>query len=120
LHDIDANKPGGSIKIRVKTYAHSLKLATEALEDAASKRAELSRNLDAKRLELLERKRALLAARRQADAALDAEIDGLRARVASYKTTAADARPTDAPAPEPGLVALTERLDDGRRVPVQL
>jgi predicted nucleotide-binding protein (sugar kinase/HSP70/actin superfamily) len=23
LHDIDANKPGGSIKIRVKTYAHS-------------------------------------------------------------------------------------------------
>src|SRR6185369_15383289 len=26
LHDIDANKPGGSIKIRVKTYAHSLNL----------------------------------------------------------------------------------------------
>ena len=35
LHDIDANKPGGSIKIRVKTYAHSLKLHEEALEDAA-------------------------------------------------------------------------------------
>ena len=29
LHDIDANKPGGSIKIRVKTYAHSLKLHEE-------------------------------------------------------------------------------------------
>ncbi|MCK9906074.1 hypothetical protein MXD63_39550, partial [Frankia sp. Cpl3] len=26
LHDIDANKPSGSIKIRVKTYAHSLGL----------------------------------------------------------------------------------------------
>ena len=26
LHDLDANKPGGSIKIRVKTYAHSLSL----------------------------------------------------------------------------------------------
>ncbi len=24
LHDIDANKPGGSIKIRVKTFAYSL------------------------------------------------------------------------------------------------
>ncbi len=36
LHDIDANKPGGSIKIRVKTYAHSLKLHEERLEDTAS------------------------------------------------------------------------------------
>jgi len=24
LHDIDANKPGGSIKIRVRTFAHAL------------------------------------------------------------------------------------------------
>ena len=31
LHDIDANKPGGSIKIRVKTYAHALKLHEERL-----------------------------------------------------------------------------------------
>ena len=35
LHDIDANKPGGSIKIRVKTYAHSLRLHRERLEDLA-------------------------------------------------------------------------------------
>ena len=35
LHDIDANKPGGSIKIRVKTYAHSLSLHKERLEDVA-------------------------------------------------------------------------------------
>jgi len=34
LHDIDANKPSGSIKIRVKTYAHALKLHEERLEDA--------------------------------------------------------------------------------------
>ena len=33
LHDIDANKPAGSIKIRVKTYHHSLKLREEILED---------------------------------------------------------------------------------------
>ena len=43
LHDIDANKPGGSIKIRVKTYAHSLKLHEERLEDMARKKRELAR-----------------------------------------------------------------------------
>jgi len=31
LHDVDANKPGGSIQIRVKTYAHSLSLHEERL-----------------------------------------------------------------------------------------
>ncbi|MDZ7923680.1 MAG: acyl-CoA dehydratase activase-related protein, partial [Marinagarivorans sp.] len=34
LHDIDANKPSGSIKIRVKTYGYTLKLAEEKLEDS--------------------------------------------------------------------------------------
>ena len=37
LHDIDANKPGGSIKIRVKTYTHSLSLREEALDDLTKK-----------------------------------------------------------------------------------
>ena len=36
LHDIDANKPSGSIKIRVKTYAHTLMLLKEKLEDQAT------------------------------------------------------------------------------------
>src|SRR5262249_49866060 len=53
LHDIDANKPGGSIKIRVKTYAHSLKLHEERLEDAAKRRAELAHRIEEKRLYLL-------------------------------------------------------------------
>ncbi|HEC18219.1 MAG TPA: CoA activase [Gammaproteobacteria bacterium] len=35
LHDLDANKPGGSIKIRVKTYAYSLSLFQEQIEDRA-------------------------------------------------------------------------------------
>lgn len=35
LHDIDANKPSGSIKIRVKTYGYTLKLNEEKLEDDA-------------------------------------------------------------------------------------
>ena len=34
MHDIDANKPGGSIAIRVKTYAHSLSIREEQLRDA--------------------------------------------------------------------------------------
>ncbi|MEB3102885.1 BadF/BadG/BcrA/BcrD ATPase family protein [Ferviditalea candida] len=57
LHDIDANKPGGSIKIRVKTYAHSLGLHEERLQDTAEKKAELQRLLDQKRSELLRRQK---------------------------------------------------------------
>jgi predicted nucleotide-binding protein (sugar kinase/HSP70/actin superfamily) len=53
LHDIDANKPGGSIKIRVKTYAHSLRLHVERLEELAAKRSELEKRVAAKRAELL-------------------------------------------------------------------
>ena len=53
LHDIDANKPGGSIKIRVKTYAHSLRLHCERLEELAARRSELEKRVAAKREELL-------------------------------------------------------------------
>src|SRR6185369_4084445 len=56
LHDIDANKPGGSIKIRVKTYAHTLKLHEEELREAAEKRSELERRVEAKRRELMSRR----------------------------------------------------------------
>lgn len=57
LHDIDANKPSGSIKIRVKTYAHSLGLHEERLQDLADKKAELQQRLEQKRAELTGRKR---------------------------------------------------------------
>ncbi len=53
LHDIDANKPGGSIKIRVKTYAHSLGLREEMMDDLAKKKQELTRRLEEKKRELL-------------------------------------------------------------------
>ncbi|HUC92486.1 MAG TPA: BadF/BadG/BcrA/BcrD ATPase family protein [Paenibacillus sp.] len=56
LHDIDANKPSGSIKIRVKTYAHSLGLHEERLEDLARKKAELQQRIEKKRAELQTRK----------------------------------------------------------------
>ncbi len=55
LHDIDANKPGGSIKIRVKTYAHSLGLHEERLEDLAQKKEELEKLIAQKRDELIKR-----------------------------------------------------------------
>ncbi len=62
LHDIDANKPSGSIKIRVKTYAYSLRLRQEKLEDQSQKMAELKVNLQTKELALLLEKQKLLLA----------------------------------------------------------
>ncbi len=114
LHDIDANKPGGSIKIRVKTYAHSLKLYEETLEDMARKKSELARSMDQKRLELMELKRAQLADRRQSDAALERQIAELATRLAAYK-------PEFKAAPElpKGFVALKKKSADGTMVPVQ-
>lgn len=53
LHDIDATRPSGSIKIRVKTYAYTLMLATEALEDMSDKREQLELSITKKKLALL-------------------------------------------------------------------
>jgi activator of 2-hydroxyglutaryl-CoA dehydratase/predicted nucleotide-binding protein (sugar kinase/HSP70/actin superfamily) len=63
LHDIDANKPAGSIQIRVKTYAHTLRLHEERLADLAEKRGELERLVEAKRRELIERGKATIRER---------------------------------------------------------
>jgi len=54
LHDIDANKPAGSIKIRVKTYCYALKRAEEALQDRAAKAHALAMRVVEKRLQLLQ------------------------------------------------------------------
>src|SRR5207302_7903428 len=85
LHDIDANKPGGSIKIRVKTYAHSLKLHEERLQDSARRKEELVHALDRKRLELLELKRKQLESIRQTDVVLIRQIEELAAKVRAYQ-----------------------------------
>ena len=52
LHDIDANKPGGSIMIRVKTYGYKLKLVEEELKERSPVHAELLRRVAEKRREL--------------------------------------------------------------------
>jgi predicted nucleotide-binding protein (sugar kinase/HSP70/actin superfamily) len=87
LHDIDANKPGGSIKIRVKTYAHSLGLHKERLEDLAEKKNELLHRIDQKRLELLRMKQTQLAER---DARLEAQITEVQLRVRAYEAARAE------------------------------
>lgn len=53
LHDIDANKPSGSIKIRVKTYAHTLMMAEERLTDAATLKYKLQQAIAVKEQGLL-------------------------------------------------------------------
>jgi predicted nucleotide-binding protein (sugar kinase/HSP70/actin superfamily) len=89
LHDIDANKPGGSIKIRVKTYAHSLGLHKERLEDLSSKKNELVHRIEVKRLELLRLKEAQLAQRAQKDPAITRQIEDLAQRVRAYEAARA-------------------------------
>jgi len=44
LHDIDANKPGGSIKIRVKTFAYTLEQYKKTLNGVAFKRQKEATN----------------------------------------------------------------------------
>jgi hypothetical protein len=107
LHDIDANKPGGSIKIRVKTYAHSLKLYEEALEDIATKQSQLDYSVDQKRLELMRLRAAQLADRRQSDNNLDGQIAILAEKLRKY-----EAPPTKPEAPK-GLVQLKKKTADG-------
>jgi hypothetical protein len=84
LHDIDANKPGGSIKIRVKTYAHTLKRFEEELVDAAARRSELQRRVENKRRELLLTRRTRLREAALADPGARRELDELEAAFASY------------------------------------
>jgi predicted nucleotide-binding protein (sugar kinase/HSP70/actin superfamily) len=109
LHDIDANKPGGSIKIRVKTYSYALKLHEERLEDSARKKHELGYRIDQKRAELLELKKAQMDARKQQDPELEKQINEIKARVATYE---AKRRVADVPSPQSGLIQLGVKKND--------
>jgi predicted nucleotide-binding protein (sugar kinase/HSP70/actin superfamily) len=107
LHDLDANKPGGSIKIRVKTYAHSLRLQQERLEDLATKRSELERRIDEKRLELLSLKKGQLDGMRQQDPELETKIAELAEKVRAY------AAPAVVPETPKGMIKLGRKNADG-------
>ncbi len=112
LHDLDANKPTGSIKIRVKTYAHSLRLAQERLEDLAQRKLSLSAAIDKKRLELLGLKQTQLAEMKQSDPALERELALLTEKVLAYQTRAAVPEKlghAEYVADGPQIVSLTRR-----------
>lgn len=57
LHDLDANKPGGSFNIRIKTFAYALGLYREKIAEKAAKRSELERAVAVKRAELVDKYR---------------------------------------------------------------
>jgi predicted nucleotide-binding protein (sugar kinase/HSP70/actin superfamily) len=114
LHDLDANKPGGSIKIRVKTYAHSLLLQHERLEDQSSKKRSLAETVDRKRLELLQLKQQQLASTKQQDAALEKAIAETSERINSYETR----RAAEVELPK-GTVRLGRKAADGSIVPIE-
>jgi activator of 2-hydroxyglutaryl-CoA dehydratase/predicted nucleotide-binding protein (sugar kinase/HSP70/actin superfamily) len=61
LHDLDANKPAGSLKIRIDTFAYTLRRYEQALAEHAAKLDALKTLINAKRRELLrERQRHVL------------------------------------------------------------
>jgi len=112
LHDIDANKPGGSIKIRVKTYAHTLMLHQERLEDLRKKKDELALRIDQKRLELLKLKEA--QQKSVVDLTLRAEIENLTRKIHDYQVAQ-----TATPEPQSGshgLISLGKKQADGQVV----
>jgi predicted CoA-substrate-specific enzyme activase len=120
LHDIDANKPGGSIKIRVKTYAHSLKLREEHLQDVAARKAELQRLIDGKRLELLRFRQKQLAEQRQADLGLERQIHELAEKISRYQIESTKSEKDEAltnPASQ-SLIRLGRKTKDGKVVRV--
>ncbi len=85
LHDIDANKPSGSIKIRVKTYAYTLMLLKEKLEDQGEKKVQLDRSVSTKKLEMMKSLQAKLAGVGRTDDKLDREVNALEELVAAWQ-----------------------------------
>jgi activator of 2-hydroxyglutaryl-CoA dehydratase/predicted nucleotide-binding protein (sugar kinase/HSP70/actin superfamily) len=110
LHDIDANKPGGSIKIRVKTYAHALRLHEERLQDTRKRKGELEHAIDKKRLELLTLRHEQLVARRVADPAIAKQIEEVKERIRAYEGRATVPEPAEAPK---GLIQLRKKTSEG-------
>ena len=66
LHDLDANKPGGSIGIRVRTYGYTLERHQERLEDLSERRRQLQARIEEKRAQLRARYEAEAQTRQEA------------------------------------------------------
>ncbi|MDQ8153345.1 MAG: BadF/BadG/BcrA/BcrD ATPase family protein [Gemmatimonadota bacterium] len=100
LHDIDANKPSGSIKIRVKTYAYSLERHSERLTDVSVRQLELHARVEEKRVALLELKERELRERNAPSDAVREELDAARIRMQAYAERLAFRRHTMPELPE--------------------
>jgi hypothetical protein len=98
----------------VKTYAHSLLLQQERLEDLTAKKRELGRAIDNKRLELLKLKHTQLESMKQQDPELERAIAELTVKVRAYEAPEA---PIEAPK---GMIRLGKKADDGSIVRVDL
>lgn len=108
LHDIDANKPSGSIKIRVKTYAYTLGRHAERLQDIAAKNLELHMKVEEKRIALLEMKEQQTRDFGRPAPEIQAALSAARERMQNYAARLAEKRRLAAPvAPSgPGFVQL--------------
>ena len=84
LHDIDANKPSGSIKIRIKTYAYTLSLHNDRLADLAAKRSELEQRVAEKRQELIEKEKEKMQQALSADPEARKMKDEMEAAYLTY------------------------------------
>jgi len=84
LHDIDATKPSGSIKIRVKTYSHTLNLHEDKLADDTAKRTELQKSIEAKRRELLKARKIKLQLAVDRDPKARRELDYFETAYQNY------------------------------------
>ncbi|MCA9522503.1 MAG: CoA activase, partial [Myxococcales bacterium] len=117
LHDIDANKPTGSIAIRVKTFAHSLKLHRESLEDVSLKRTELRFTVTKKKVALLQLKQEQIRRRTgQADFDIESEIEAARVELLALRDQLVAKRVHAMPTPEPTAQAEAAQVYDlGKR-----
>jgi hypothetical protein len=115
LHDIDANKPSGSIKIRVKTYAHALKLHEERLQDTRKRKGQLEHAIDMKRLELLTLRTEQMQSRQQTDPAILQQIADVKERIRVYEMSKVQV-PELADLPK-GLIQLRKKTAEGSLMP---
>lgn len=84
LHDLDANKPAGSLKIRVKTYAYTLNRYEEKLADTAQRWSQLERNVRNRRRELVAARVAAMDRAADADLRRQQELEQMGRAFATY------------------------------------
>ena len=120
LHDIDANKPGGSIKIRVKTYAHSAEAAQGAARGRGASKHELDRTAideEAPRAAASSRQTQLAERRAARTPALDAQIAELARE--GRAPTSRSRRRSDAERAEAGSMQLKKKTATAADRPAQ-